>query len=207
MNNISKIQSEIKAIQKYREEANRLINKINASVEKINLSSEEQIEKIKKKIEKDLQELRQYTSKDIYKTCRISLRDYVEKEPGTDYPLAYFEIILNSVANIHDVDSDAGVSKYNVAIVESCHSYAPVYADGHWADEYPNTARVRNWGKNRNITEVIEILCRNWDSIIAGTYEEIKLAYQKDTKKQLNEALEQEEKAITKYDALSTVKI
>ena len=153
-----------------------------------------------------LQELRQYTSKDIYNTCRISLRDYVEKEPGTDYPLACFEIVLNSVANIHDVDSDAGGSKYNVAIVESCHSYAPVYADGHWADEYPNTARVRNWGKNRNITEVIEILCRNWDSIIAGAYEEIKLAYQKDTEKQLNEALEQEEKAITKHDALSVVK-
>lgn len=206
MNSISKIQSEIKAIQKYREEANKLISKINASVEKVNLSSEDQIKKIKKKIEKDLQELRQYASDGIYRTCRINLGKYVEKKPDTDYPLAYFEIVLNGVANIHDVDSDAGVSKYNVAIVESCHSYAPVYADGHWADEYPNTARIRNWGKNRNITEVIEILCRNWDSIIAGAYEEIKLAYQKDTEKQLEEALEQEEKAIIKHDALSAVK-
>ena len=206
MNNISKIQSEIKAIQKYREEANKLISKINTSVEKVNLSSEEQIKKIKKKIEKDLQELRQYTSKDIYNTCRISLRDYVEKEPGTDYPLACFEIVLNGVSSVYDIDSNAGVTKYDIAIKERCLSNSPVYADGHWADEYPDIAKSRKWGNNRSANDIIEILCRNWDSIIAGAYEEIKLAYQKDTEKQLKGALEQQEKAITKHDTLSAVK-
>lgn len=50
MKEISKIQSEIKAIKKYREEANELIKRINNSVSEINSSSEMKIKVIKEKI-------------------------------------------------------------------------------------------------------------------------------------------------------------
>lgn len=80
MKEISKIQSEIKAIKKYREEANELIKRINNSVSEINSSSEMKIKVIKEKIAADVTELKTYMSEDIYTTKSISLYNYVEKE-------------------------------------------------------------------------------------------------------------------------------
>lgn len=73
MKEISKIQSEIKAIKKYREEANELIKRINNSVSEINSSSEMKIKVIKEKIAADVTELKTYMSEDIYTTKSISL--------------------------------------------------------------------------------------------------------------------------------------
>ena len=99
MKEISKIQSEIKAIKKYREEANELIKRINNSVSEINSSSEMKIKVIKEKIAADVTELKTYMSEDIYTTKSISLYNYVEKEKSANgdyyYPLANFIIRFN----------------------------------------------------------------------------------------------------------------
>lgn len=73
MKEISKIQSEIKAIKKYREEANELIKRINNSVSEINSSSEMKIKVIKEKIAADVTELKTYMSEDIYTQIHFSL--------------------------------------------------------------------------------------------------------------------------------------
>ena len=206
MKEISKIQSEIKAIKKYREEANELIKRINNSVSEINSSSEMKIKVIKEKIAADVTELKTYMSEDIYTTKSISLYNYVEKEKSANgdyyYPLANFIIRFN--CKCYSIDHEAIQSEYGIAIIENCHSYAPIYADGHWADEFPDIASVRNWGKQRNVIDLIEILCRNWNKIIEGAYTEIKLAYQKDTENKLHSTLKTEEDALIRYNALCT---
>ena len=201
----AKLQAEIKVMQKYREEADALINKMNASTEKVNISAEMEIKKIKERIEKDVLELKQYISDDVYSTRKISLYNYVEKEKGSngEYPIAHLEIQFRE--KVYSIDSDTGLEEYEIAIVETCHSYSPVYADGHWADEFPNVVRKRRWGKDRNVTAVIEILCRNWNDIINGAYAEIKRAYQNDTESKLKKALNAQEKAVLRYEALSNV--
>lgn len=183
------LQAEIKSLQEYRKEAEILIEKINSVTAKMESDVVNDIERIKKQIVKDLKELFSYVSPDIYKTRSISVKDFVERDEKGSYPLAYFSIEFGQ--KIYSMDSSTGVTQYEIAIMEDCHSYSAVYADGHWADEYPNVARLRNYGRNKNIQTVIEILCRNWDSILEGAYQKIKEAYQEDTEKKLLEALQE----------------
>ena len=160
------LQAEIKSLQEYRKEAEILIEKINSVTAKMESDVVNDIERIKKQIVKDLKELFSYVSPDIYKTQSISVRDFVERDEKGSYPLAYFSIKFGQ--KIYSMDSNTGLTQYEIAIMEDCHSYSAIYADGHWADEYPNVARQRNYGRDKNIQTVIEILCRNWDSILEG---------------------------------------
>lgn len=205
MNEKKKLQVEIKAMQTYREEANELIEKINMSIKDVNASADMEIERIKERIEKDLVELSQYISDDIYSTKRISLSKYVEKQKSDsgEYPIAYFEIYFDGES--YSVNESVGVTEYKIAIVENCHSYAAVYADGLWADNYPEVARCKNWGKGRTINTVIEILCQNWNEIINGAYIEIKRAYKEDTEKKLKDTLQKQENSVLRYETLSGV--
>lgn len=183
------LQAEIRSLQEYKKEAESLILKMNSVTEKINESADEEISRIKKIIEKDLKELSLYVSEEIYSTKHISVSEFVEKDKEGEYPTAHFSIQFGYDA--YPVDCEQGVAKYEIAIVEDCHSYSAIYADGHWADEYPNVARLRNYGRDKNIQTVIEILCRNWDSILEGAYQKIKEAYRKDTEKKLQETLQE----------------
>ena len=205
MNEKTKLQTEIKAMQKYREEANDLIEKLNKATSTVNASADKEIKRIKKKIEKDLAELSQYVSNDIPATKTISLRNYVEKEQrdGGVYPIACFEIQFNGKP--YSVNESVGVTEYKISIVEKHFSYAAVYADGLWADNYPEVANRKKWGDGRNINTVTEIVCRNWTEIINGAYEEIKKAYKDDTEQKLNSALKTQEDSILRYESLSNV--
>ena len=202
MNPKTKLQAEIKAMQKYREEANDIIEKLNKSTSTVNASADKEIKRIKKRIAKDLEELRQYVSDDIYKTKTISLYNYVEKDDD-GYPQASFEIYFDGKP--YSVNSSVGVTEYKIAIVEKRSSYSAVYADGMWADDYPDAARQKNWGKNYNVNSIIEILCRNWPEMINGAYEEIKQAYKKDTEQKLNESLKKQEASMLRYESLSKI--
>lgn len=59
------LQAEIKAIQEFGKEAENLINKMNASAEKINEASNLEVQRIKKQIERDLDELSLYISERV----------------------------------------------------------------------------------------------------------------------------------------------
>lgn len=59
------LQAEIKAIQEFGKEAENLINKMNASAEKINEASDLEVQRIKKQIERDLDELSLYISERV----------------------------------------------------------------------------------------------------------------------------------------------
>lgn len=201
MNEKTRLQAEIKAMQKYREEAKELIEKLNMSTKDVNVSADMEIERIKKRIEMDLAELSQYVSDDIYGTRSISVSKYVEK--SGEYPLAHFKIQFGEKS--YSVNESVGVTEYKIAIVENCHSYAAVYADGLWADNYPEVARHKRWGKERTINTVIEILCRNWNEIINGAYAEIKRAYKEDTERKLKDTLQKQENSVLRYETLSTV--
>lgn len=196
-----KLQAEIKAMQKYREEAKELIEKINISTKETNKEIKEEIKRIKKQIEEDLNELVQYTSKEVPCTITINVYKYIEKDEE-GYPKAHFEIQFGrkqyGIADTNPIEC-------KIAIVEKFSSYAPVYGDGLWADDYPETAKKRRWGKSNSINEVIEILCRNWDSIINGAYEEIKKAYKEKTEYQIKEALKKQEETILRHETLSNV--
>lgn len=182
------LQTEIKALQEYRKEAEILIEKINSVTAKMESDVVNDIERIKKQIVKDLKEMFSYVSPDIYETQSISVRDFVERDGKGSYPLAYFSIKFGQ--KIYSMDSNTGLTKYEIAIVEDRYTNSAIYADGHWADEYPNIARQRNYGRDKNIQTVVEILCRNWDSILEGAYQKIKEAYRKDTEKKLQETLQ-----------------
>lgn len=201
MNEKTRLQAEIKAMQKYREEAKELIEKLNISTKDVNESADMEIERIKKRIEVDLVELSQYVSDDIYGTRNISVSKYVEKDG--EYPLAHFEIRFNGKP--YSVNESVGVTEYKIAIVENCHSYAAIYADGLWGDNYPDVARHRRWGKERTINTVIEILCRNWNEIINGAYAEIKRVYKEDTERKLKDTLQKQENSVLRYETLSIV--
>ncbi|MEE1256269.1 MAG: hypothetical protein UHN47_07125 [Lachnospiraceae bacterium] len=205
MNEKEKLQIEIKAMQKYREKANELIEKLNMSTREVNASADMEIARIKKRIEKDLIELSQYVSNDIPSTKRISLSHYVEKQKkdNREYPIAHFKIYFDGKP--YSVNESVGVTEYKIAIVEECHSYAAVYADGLWADNYPEVARRRSWGKDMNINNVTEILCRNWNEIINGAYTEIKRAYKEDTEKKLKDTLQKQENSVLRYETLSGI--
>lgn len=186
--NKNDLQTEIKALQEYRKEAESLIEKINSVTERMESDVASDIERIKKQIVEDLNEMSSYASPSIYETQHISVRDFVERDEKGYYPLAYFSIEFGQ--KIYSMDSNSGVTQYEIAIMEDCHSYSAIYADGHWADEYPNVARLRNYGGNKNIQTVIEILCRNWDSILEGAYQKIKEGYRKDIEKELKSTLQ-----------------
>ncbi|MBT9841474.1 hypothetical protein [Blautia sp. MCC283] len=186
--NKNDLQTEIKALQEYRREAESLIEKINSVTKKMENDVVNDIEKIKKQIAEDMNEMFSYVSPDIYETQSISVRDFVERDEKGTYPLAYFSIKFGQ--KIYSMDSNTGLTPYEIAIMEDCYSYSAIYADGHWADEYPNVARQKNYGRDKNIQTVIEILCRNWDSILKGAYQKIKEAYRKDTEKKLQETLQ-----------------
>ena len=182
------LQAEIKALQEYRREADILIGKINSVTAKMESDVVNDIEKIKKQIVKDLKELFSYVSPDIDATQSISVKDFVERDENGSYPLAYFSIKFGQ--KIYSMDSNTGLTQYEIAIVEDRYTDSAIYADGHWADEYPNSARQRNYGRDKNIQTVVEVLCRNWDSILEGAYQKIKEAYRKDTEKKLQETLQ-----------------
>lgn len=182
------LQAEIKALQEYRREADILIGKINSVTAKMESDVVNDIEKIKKQIVEDLKELFSYVSPDIDATQSISVKDFVERDENGSYPLAYFSIKFEQ--KIYSMDSNTGLTQYEIAIVEDRYTNSAIYADGHWADEYPNIARQRNYGRDKNIQTVVEILCRNWDSILEGAYQKIEEAYRKDTEKKLQETLQ-----------------
>ena len=177
----NELQVEIKTLREYRNEAESLIEKINSTTKKMESDITIDIEKIKKQIVEDLNEMVSYVSPDIYATQIISAGDFVERDESECYPLAHFSI--NFGQKIRSMDSDTGFTQYEIAIMEDCHSFSAIYADGHWADEYPNVANKRKYGRDKNIQTVIEILCRNWDSILEGAYQKIKEVYRKDTEK------------------------
>lgn len=200
------LQAEIRSLQEYRKEAESLILKMNSVTEKINESADEEISRIKKKIEKDLKELSLYVSDEIYPTKHISVSEFVEKDKEGKYPTAHFSMQFGYDA--YPVDCEKGVAKYKIAIVEDCHSYSAIYADGLWADDFPGIAKMRRFGKNdngesRDIKDVIDILCRNWDSVLDGAYTKIKEAYKKDTEKKLENAVKASEDANVRYSRLS----
>ena len=200
------LQAEIRSLQSYRKEAESLIRKMNSVTEKINESANEEISRIKKIIEKDLKELSLYVSEEIYSTKHISVSEFVEKDKEGNYPTAHFSIQFGYEA--YPVDCEKGVAKYKIAIVEDCHSYSAIYADGLWADDFPGIAKMRRFGKNdngesRNINDVIDILCRNWDAVLDGAYSKIKEAYKKDTEKALKNAVKASENANVRYNRLS----
>ena len=184
----NELQIEIKTLREYRNEAESLIEKINSTTEKMESDITIDIERIKKQIIEDLNEMASYVSPDIYATLNISAGDFVERDESECYPLVHFSI--NFGQKIRSMDSDTGFTQYEIAIMEDCHSFSAIYADGHWADEYPNVASKRNYGRDKNIQTVIEILCRNWDSILEGAYQKIKEAYRKDTEKKLQKTLQ-----------------
>lgn len=142
--NKNDLQTEIKALQEYRREAESLIEKINSVTKKMENDVVNDIEKIKKQIAENMNEMFSYVSPDIYETQSISVRDFVERDEKGTYPLAYFSIKFGQ----------------------------------------------KNYGRDKNIQTVIEILCRNWDSILKGAYQKIKEAYRKDTEKKLQETLQ-----------------
>ena len=180
------LQTEIKALQEYRNEAESLIEKINSTTEKMESDITINIERIKKQIAEDLNEMVSYVSPDIYATLNIPLGDFVERDEEGNHPLANF--FINFERRICSMDSDTGLTQYKIWIVEDCYSFSStIYANGHWANEYPNVASERNYGQGKNIQTIIEILCRNWDSILEGAYQKIKEAYQKDTDTKLLE--------------------
>lgn len=74
------LQTEIKALQEYRKEAEILIGKINSVTAKMESDVVNDIERIKKQIVKDLKELFSYVSPDIYETQSISVMDFVERD-------------------------------------------------------------------------------------------------------------------------------
>lgn len=200
------LQAEIRSLQEYRKEAESLIMKMNSVTEKLNESADEEISRIKKKIEGDLKELSLYTSEEIYSTRHISVSEFVEKDKKGKYPTAHFSIQFGGDA--YPVNREQGVAKYTIAIVEDCHSYSAIYADGLWADDFPGIAKMRRFGKNdngesRNINDVIEILCRNWDAILDGAYTKVKEAYNQDTEKKLKNAVKTSENANVRYSRLN----
>lgn len=145
------LQAEIKSLQEYRKEAEILIEKINSVTVKMESDVVNDIERIKKQIVEDLNEMFSYVSPDIYKTQSISVKDFVERDEKGTYPLAYFSIKFGQ--KIYSMDSNTGLTQYEIAIMEDCHSYSAIYADGHWADEYPNVARQRNYGRDNKTTK------------------------------------------------------
>ena len=184
----NELQVEIKTLREYQNEAESLIEKINSTTEKMESDITIDIERIKKQIVEDLNEMSTYVSPDIYATRSISVSDFVERDEKGSYPLAYFSIKFGQ--KIYSMDSNTGLTQYEIAIMEDCYSFSAIYADGHWADEYLNVASKRNYGRGKNIQIIIEILCRNWDSILEGAYQKIKEAYRKDTEKKLQETLQ-----------------
>ena len=118
------LQAEIKAIQEFGKEAENLINKMNASAEKINEASNLEVQRIKKQIERDLDELSLYISERV----DIDVSRAVEKNKD-GYPLERFEIV--SGYTCHSLDRLNEKSVYRIAIIESCYPYGTLYADGH----------------------------------------------------------------------------
>lgn len=192
------IQQEIKVLQEYTAEANQLIEKINQSILRTEEASSLQINRIKKQIVEDIHELSQFTDKSIYGTYHISLSKYMEKDKDSKYPIAHFTLCLNN-AKHKSIDCRTGTTDYHFCIIEDCHTYAPVYADGHWADEYPKVFNER-FITNKDI---IEVLCMNWDSLLIGAYEEIKKAYQKNVDCNLKNTLLKSEQSRVKFANLS----
>ena len=86
--NKNDLQTEIKALQEYRKEAESLIEKINSVTKKMESDVVNDIERIKKQIVEDLNEMFSYVSPDIYKTQSISVKDFVERDEKGTYPLA-----------------------------------------------------------------------------------------------------------------------
>ena len=195
------LQAEIKAMQEYRKEAEELIEKMNHSVTELNRSSEKTIEQIKKQIEQDLEELSHYVSDEIYKTKDIPLSEFIERSPNEDYPVCYFSIVFNQKAYRID-KADFNQEHYSIAIVVSISNF-PIYADGKWGDAFPDVANTRNWGSDRDINDMIEILCRNWPALLEGAYKTICDAYKSNTELKLQDTMEKSVNARIKYEKIS----
>ena len=126
------------------------------------------------------------------------MRDFVEKNEKGYCAIA---LKIEFGQKSYSVDCNTGLTEYKIAIVEDGFSYSAIYGDGLWADDYPNVARLRRF-KRKNIYETIEVLCRNWDSILEGAYTKIKEAYQNDTEEKLKLTLTKLEDVSVRYSKL-----
>lgn len=192
------LQAEIKAIQEFGKEAENLINKMNASAEKINEASDLEVQRIKKQIERDLDELSLYISERV----DIDVSRAVEKNKN-GYPLERFEIV--SGYTCHSIDCLNEKSVYRIAIIESCYPYGTLYADGHWADEFPDVTQLRE--RRYDINSIIEILCRNWDFILEEVYKGLKFVYRREIEEKLKTAVARGGQANIRYSRLSAAAI
>ena len=187
------IKAEIIAMQKYGREAAELISKINSSVEEVEKSKEEQLEILKKKIIEDLEELYSYADAHIYQTKSLNLYNYmprIESRDGNSYPIANLEINFDKKNYV--IDDDHGKAAYKIAVIENCHTYRPIYADGKFSTEYC-------------MQKALKAMFENWPELLAGAYAEMKKAYQQDTSKKLDEAVNAQVKAEKDFKAIKAV--
>ncbi len=182
------LQSEIRTMQDANKDALTLIEKINEGTDNINNDTETDLMKLKEQIRKDLKELKSFSDPDIYATRVLEPYDRDNKygiKEDTPYPVICPKINLGGTKE-YDFQKDDCSEVEDVAILEYCHTYAPLFRDGVFADEVERHATRQS---------EIDALYRHWPAILVMAYEEMLKAYKNKATKELKNALEKKAQA------------
>ena len=186
---IQTLKADIRAMHETEKDINDLVRKLDGDTETIDAQTDGALVLLKKKIMDDLAELESYTDPDIYWTRSLDIYDSDDRygiKEGKEYPSIHIKIQFGQEGYNFNKD---GTMKSGIAIYEQTHSYAPIYADGKFADEIDGSY-LRRYHQ-----EASAAFYRHWPGILAIAYEKLREAYKTDIARKLDDAVNRKKRA------------